>query len=60
MRGLYKGATPPMLLTGFINSVMFGLMGMCKSNWQAYNLKSGKDIGPSVPQVMICGTVTGS
>jgi solute carrier family 25 carnitine/acylcarnitine transporter 20/29 len=34
LRGLYKGATPPMVATGFINSVMFGMMGMCKENIQ--------------------------
>jgi solute carrier family 25 carnitine/acylcarnitine transporter 20/29 len=24
--GLYKGASPPLVMTGFINSIMFGLM----------------------------------
>jgi len=56
IRGLYKGATPPMVATGFINSVMFGLMGICKKHWQ----KGDPNLQPTIPQVMICGTTTGA
>jgi hypothetical protein len=27
MRAFYKGVTPPLVGTGFINSMLFGLMG---------------------------------
>jgi len=54
IRGLYKGATPPMLATGCINSVMFGLMGLCKSH-----LQKDASIEPTISQVMWCGMSTG-
>jgi len=56
LKGLYKGATPPMVMTGFINSTMFGLMGMCKKYWQ----KKNPDTPPTIPQVMFCGSTTGA
>jgi len=56
VRGLYKGATPPMVATGFINSVMFGLMGACKKHWQQRN----QGLQPTIPQVMFCGATTGA
>lgn len=55
LRGLYKGATPPMVLTGAINSTMFGLMGICKKYWQ----KKNNGAQPTIPQIMFCGTTTG-
>jgi solute carrier family 25 carnitine/acylcarnitine transporter 20/29 len=54
IRGLYKGATPPMVATGFINSVMFGLMGICRQN-----LMRPGQLEPTIPQVMFCGMTTG-
>jgi len=53
IRGLYKGATPPMVATGFINSALFGMMGMCKEYVQ------GDNKVPTIPQVMFCGMTTG-
>jgi len=54
IRGLYKGATPPMVATGCINAVMFTLMGLCKSHLQDDPTKQA-----TIPQVMWCGMTTG-
>lgn len=45
-----------MVATGFINSVMFGLMGMCKKHWQQKN----QGLQPTIPQIMFCGATTGT
>lgn len=37
---LYKGASAPMVATGFINSVMFGLMGICTEHKKQARLRS--------------------
>lgn len=55
MRGLYKGATPPMIATGFINSLLFGMMGMCKQTKAQW---SGRTT-PTIGDVMFCGVTTG-
>jgi hypothetical protein len=44
-----------MIATGFINSVMFGLMGMCKQS-----LQKDPSIPPSIGDVMACGAITGA
>ncbi|PRP80512.1 mitochondrial substrate carrier family protein [Planoprotostelium fungivorum] len=54
-RGLYKGASPPMVATGFINSVMFGLMGLFGNA-----LRKSPETPLSIPQIMLCGTVSGA
>lgn len=56
VRALYKGASPPMLATGGINSVMFGLMGVCQERKRAWR-GDGAVLG--VADVMQCGSVVG-
>lgn len=58
VRGLYKGATPPLLATGFINSVLFGMMGMCKSYKQGQ--QDDKTAPLPLTSVMWCGMTTGA
>jgi len=48
-----------MVATGLINSVMFGLMGVCKKQWQKQNQSLGLQ-QPTIPQVMFCGATTGA
>lgn len=54
LRALYKGASPPMLATGGINSVMFGLMGVCQERKRVW---SGRPL--AVTDVMQCGSAVG-
>ena len=44
-----------MVATGFINSVLFGLMGICKAR-----MLSDPNATPTIPQVMWCGASTGN
>jgi hypothetical protein len=50
-----------MVATGFINSIMFGLMGMCRKNHILHNEQAGDYSGKvTIPQVMFCGTTVGA
>jgi hypothetical protein len=42
-----------MIATGFINSILFGMMGICKSG-----VSNGSSV-PTIGQVMFCGMTTG-
>jgi solute carrier family 25 carnitine/acylcarnitine transporter 20/29 len=56
LRALYKGASPPMVATGFINSIMFGLMGLCQERKLAFK-RNGEPL--DVVDVMQCGSAVG-
>jgi solute carrier family 25 (mitochondrial carnitine/acylcarnitine transporter), member 20/29 len=55
VRALYKGASPPMVATGMINSLMFGLMGVCQERKKAWSGGAQLDVA----DIMQCGSLVG-
>jgi solute carrier family 25 (mitochondrial carnitine/acylcarnitine transporter), member 20/29 len=55
VRALYKGASPPMVATGMINSLMFGLMGVCQEQKRARSGTATLDVA----DIMQCGSIVG-
>jgi len=47
--------TPPLFMTGVVNSVMFGLMGITTRA-----LKSDKDAPPTLQNIMAAAVITGA
>lgn len=68
---LYKGASAPMVATGFINSIMFGLMGICTERKKqarqraaalvptAASTTPGVLFDDDLVDVMQCGSIVG-
>jgi solute carrier family 25 carnitine/acylcarnitine transporter 20/29 len=54
LRGLYKGVSPPLFMTGIVNSVLFGLMGVTTRA-----VKADKDAPTQIKDIALAAVITG-
>eukprot|EP00053_Salpingoeca_punica_P011955 m.106680 g.106680 ORF g.106680 m.106680 type:complete len:299 (-) comp15819_c1_seq2:1038-1934(-) len=57
LRAIYKGVTPPLLATGVVNSIMFGMQGMFSQKVAKY--RRGEAATPEVSDIAIAALGSG-